>query len=149
MSEKELKYKEVYSQINSLLSDENDFEIRLVSVLSVLHFEMNFFWTGVYFVKDNELVIGPYQGPIACTRIPFSKGVCGRAYREKRTIVIDDVHQVEDHIACSSLSNSEIVIPSLGKNNEVSFVLDIDSKELRNFDSTDEKYLNIIVKDFL
>jgi GAF domain-containing protein len=107
---------------------------------------MGFFWTGFYRVKDGELVLGPFQGPVACMHIGFGRGVCGTAWKERRTIVVPDVEQFPGHIACSSLSQSEIVVPVFSKSEEVIAVLDIDSKELSTFDETDRQYLESIVQ---
>jgi GAF domain-containing protein len=105
---------------------------------------MGFFWTGFYRVVGNELVLGPFQGPVACMHIPFGKGVCGSAWQRKETIVVPDVEQFPGHIACSSLSRSEIVVPVFSQAGEVVAVLDIDSKELSTFDETDRQYLEVI-----
>lgn len=104
---------------------------------------MNFFWIGIYFVKGKELVLGLFQGPIACTRITFGKGVCGTAWKERKTIIVQDVEKFPSHIACSSDSKSEIVIPCF-KNGEVFAVLDVDSDKISDFDETDKEYLEII-----
>ena len=112
---------------------------------------MDFFWVGFYFVKENQLVLGPCQGPIACTRIDFGKGVCGAAWKEKRTIVVPDVEKFPGHIACNSASKSEIVLPAF-KNNEVALVLDVDSDTLNDFNSTDQlalEELMRIIENFL
>ena len=107
---------------------------------------MDFFWVGIYFVKDNQLVLGPFQGPVACTRIGLGKGVCGTAWKEKRTIIVDDVDQFPGHIACSSLSKSEIVLPAFNKNGDVCLILDIDSEQLSTFDETDKEYLEQLMQ---
>jgi len=107
---------------------------------------MDFFWVGLYHVKNNELVLGPFQGTVACTRIAFGKGVCGHCWKEKRTVIVDDVDRFEGHIACSSLTKSEIVLPIFNKKGEVVMVLDVDSEHLAHFDETDERYLEEIVK---
>ena len=110
-----------------------------------MHEGFGFWWTGFYMVKDGQLVLGPFQGPVACTRIGFGKGVCGTAWKLRETVVVPDVHQFPGHIACSSLSQSEIVVPMFD-GEEVYAVLDIDSKELATFDETDKEWLEKIVK---
>jgi GAF domain-containing protein len=107
---------------------------------------MNFFWVGLYIVKEKELVLGPFQGTVACTRIGYGKGVCGIAWKEKRTIIVEDVNNFDGHIACSSESKSEIVLPVFDKTGEVIMVLDLDSERYAHFDSTDETCLGEIVK---
>jgi GAF domain-containing protein len=106
---------------------------------------MDFFWVGFYLVKNNELVLGPFQGPIACTRIAKGKGVCGTSWQKSETIIVPDVEQFPGHIACSSLSKSEIVIPIYNSKKEVVAVFDVDSDQLNSFDTTDEKYLQQIL----
>jgi GAF domain-containing protein len=106
---------------------------------------MNFFWVGFYLVKENQLVLGPFQGPIACTRINFGKGVCGTSWKEAKTIIVPDVDAFPGHIACSSASKSEIVVPGFS-NGKVSMVLDVDSDVLNDFDETDQKYLEQLMK---
>ena len=140
---KEGKYKEVLPQIKSLLSGETNRIANLSNLSAVLKSTFNFFWVGFYLVDEetkNELVLGPFQGDIACTRIKLGKGVCGQAWEKNQTIIVPDVDLFEGHIASSSLSKSEIVIP-LAKGNEVFAVLDIDSDQLNDFDEVDEKYL--------
>lgn len=137
---KEEQYKSLLPQIKGLLEGETDLIANLATFSAALKEQFSWLWIGFYLVKNDELVVGPYQGPVACTRIRKSKGVCGTSWAEKKTIIVDDVEKFPNHIACSSLSKSEIVIPVL-KNNEVIAVLDIDSELLNNFDSTDEKYL--------
>lgn len=142
---KEEKYKELIPQLTELLRNENDLIANMANVCAALKFTMNFFWVGFYLVKDNQLVLAPFQGTIACTRIDKGKGVCGTAWQKQETIIVPDVEQFEGHIACSSLSKSEIVIPVLDKNKNVIAVLDVDSDELNSFDKIDEKYLKQIV----
>lgn len=138
---KEEKYKSLLTQIKSLIEDETDTIANLSNICAALKYNMDdFFWVGFYFVKGNELVIGPYQGPLACTRIKLYDGVCGKAVKDKQAIVVDDVNQFPGHIACSTDSKSEIVIP-IFKNNEVFAVLDIDSDKYANFDNIDKIYL--------
>ena len=142
--EKHTTYQEVYKQIESVVSDENDLIANMANSTALLHEAFGFWWTGFYIVKDDQLVLGPFQGPVACTRIGFGKGVCGTAWERRETIVVPDVHKFPGHIACSSLSQSEIVVPMF-KNDEVYAVLDIDSKELATFDDTDKEWLEKIV----
>ena len=141
---KSAKYQETYRQIASVLSGETDRIANMANTAALLHEAFGFWWTGFYIVRGNQLVLGPFQGPVACTRIGSGKGVCGTAWEKRETIVVPDVHQFPGHIACSSLSQSEIVVPVFF-NNEVSAVLDIDSKELSTFDETDKEWLEKIV----
>ena len=143
---KKEKYESLLPQINALVEGETDFIANLSNIMSALKFGMDFFWVGIYFVKDNQLVLGPFQGPVACTRISLGKGVCGTAWKEKRTIVVEDVDQFPGHIACSSLSKSEIVLPAFDKNGDVSLILDVDSEHLSNFDDTDKVYLEQLMR---
>lgn len=139
------RYQEIYKQIESVVSDETDQIANLANTAALLHEGFGFWWTGFYMVKDGQLVLGPFQGPVACTRIGFGKGVCGTAWKLHETVVVTDVHQFPGHIACSSLSQSEIVVPMFD-GEEVYAVLDIDSKELATFDETDKEWLEKIVK---
>jgi GAF domain-containing protein len=139
------RYQEIYKQIESVVSDETDQIANLANTAALLHEGFGFWWTGFYMVKDGQLVLGPFQGPVACTRIGFGKGVCGTAWKLRETVVVPDVHQFPGHIACSSLSQSEIVVPMFD-GEEVYAVLDIDSKELATFDETDKEWLEKIVK---
>lgn len=141
---KEDKYKEVIKYIESFTSSDDEIISILANVSSLLHYTFNFWWTGFYLVKDNYLYLGPFQGPIACTKIKFATGVCGTAWKEKRIIRVDDVNQFPGHVACSPFSKSEIVVPIYKRNGEVFGVLDIDSERYSNFDDVDEKYLQII-----
>ena len=138
------RYQEIYKQIESVVSDETDQIANLANTAAVLHEAFGFWWTGFYIVKDGQLVLGPFQGPVACTRIGFGKGVCGTAWKLRETVVVPDVHQFPGHIACSSLSQSEIVVPMFD-GEEVYAVLDIDSKELSTFDEVDKEWLEKIV----
>jgi L-methionine (R)-S-oxide reductase len=140
---KEEKYQSLIPQIKALVEGEKDFIANLSNIIAALKYGMDFFWVGVYFVKDEELVLGPFQGPIACTRIAYGKGVCGTCWKENRTIIVPDVDKFPGHIACSSDSKSEIVIP-IFKDNKVAMVLDIDSSELNTFDTTDQRHLEDI-----
>ncbi|MFA6334069.1 MAG: GAF domain-containing protein [Bacteroidales bacterium] len=143
-------YEALIPQIKSLTEGENDLYANLANITAVLKESFNFFWVGFYLVKSdnsefgNSLVLGPFQGPIACTRIAYGKGVCGTAWKQAKCLNVPDVDQFPDHIACSSSSRSEIVVP-VSSRNEIIAVLDIDSVELNTFDSTDEKYLKKIV----
>ncbi len=137
---KEELYQALLPQIEALISGENDLYANLANVSAALKEAMDFFWVGFYLVKDDQLVLGPFQGPIACTRITKGKGVCGTAWSESKTMLVPDVDAFPGHIACSSASKSEIVVPLL-KDGEVVAVLDVDSDELDDFDQSDEKYL--------
>ena len=137
---KEEKYADLLPQIEAVIDGEPDIIANMANVASMIQETFQFWWTGFYRVIDNQLVLGPFQGPMACTRIKFGKGVCGTAWKEAQTIIVKDVDQFPGHIACSSASRSEIVVP-LKVNGEVVGVLDIDSEKLSNFDSTDQKWL--------
>ena len=140
------KYELLTEQIKALTEGETDVIAVMANVCAAIHETMGFFWTGFYRVMDGELVLGPFQGPVACMHIPFGRGVCGSAWEQKKTLVVPDVEQFPGHIACSSLSRSEIVVPVFSQANEVIAVLDIDSKELATFDETDRQYLEGICK---
>ena len=140
---KEEKYRTLLPQIKCLIADENDLIANLANVAAALKQTFGFFWVGFYLVKEDELVLGPFQGPIACTRIRLGKGVCGTAWKEARTLIVPDVEQFPGHIACSADSKSEIVVPIL-QQSEVIGVLDIDSDELDSFDTIDARYLEEI-----
>jgi GAF domain-containing protein len=133
-------YEEILPQIKSLVESETDMIANMANICAVLKEVFDFFWIGFYLVKDNELVLGPFQGSLACTRIPKGKGVCGTAWEQAHTLIVPDVDQFEGHIACSSLSRSELVLPLFYKN-EIIAVLDIDSQHLDHFDDTDAFYL--------
>ncbi len=137
---KEERYLQLLSQIKAIVAGETDLIANLANISSVLKETFSWWWVGFYFVKENELVLGPFQGPLACTRIAFGKGVCGSAWSRKQTIMVDDVETFEGHIACSSASRSEMVVPII-KNHEVLAVLDIDSEKLAQFDVIDQQYL--------
>ena len=139
------KYENLYKQLESLLEGETDQIANMANMAALIHETFGFWWTGFYIVKGEELVLGPFQGPIACTRIPYGKGVCGTAWQRRSTIVVPDVEEFPGHIACSSLSRSEIVVP-IFSNNSIYAVLDIDSKELATFDDTDKEWLEKIVE---
>ena len=142
---KTVKYQEIYKQIESVVSGETDQIANMANTAALLHEAFGFWWTGFYIVKGGQLVLGPFQGPVACTRIGFGKGVCGTSWERRETIVVPNVHEFPGHIACSSLSQSEIVVPMF-RDNEVYAVLDIDSKELSTFDETDKDWLEKIVR---
>ena len=137
---KAFTYVRLYQDAKLILEGETDEVARMSQMAAFIHERMGFFWTGFYRVQGNQLVLGPFQGPSACFRIGYGKGVCGTAWKEKRTITVQDVEQFPGHIACSSLSRSEIVVP-VRKGAEISAVLDIDSKELGTFDATDAIWL--------
>ncbi|SKC47243.1 GAF domain-containing protein [Bacteroidales bacterium WCE2004] len=142
-----MKKKEQYAlllkQVQGLLEGESDRVANMANVAAVLHEAFGFWWTGFYLVQGRELVLGPFQGPVACTRIPFGRGVCGTAWQQGRTVVVPDVEEFPGHIACSSASRSEIVVPVI-KGKDVVAVLDIDSRELATFDGRDAAGLEAI-----
>ncbi|MBR4563138.1 MAG: GAF domain-containing protein [Paludibacteraceae bacterium] len=154
---KEEQYKELLPQLEAIVAGEGDEIANMANVAAMLHTTFGFWWTGFYRVsncqpsassnqKTNaELVLGPFQGPVACTRIPYGKGVCGTAWERGETVIVPDVHKFKGHIACSSASNSEIVVPVF-KGDEVTAVLDIDSKDFGTFDEEDKYWLEKIVK---
>ena len=137
------KYSLVYKQVEALLEGEDDCIANMSNIAALLHSTFGFWWTGFYVVKGDELVLGPFQGPVACSRIPYGRGVCGAAWKRKESIVVPDVEQFPGHIACSSLSRSEIVVPVLRGGNVIALI-DIDSKELNTFDSIDREHLERI-----
>ncbi len=139
-------YESLLPQIKSLVSGENDLTANLANISAALKEAFNFFWVGFYLKKENQLVLGPFQGPIACTRINFNKGVCGHAYTTKEVVIVPDVEAFPGHIACSSASKSEIVLPAINKNGEVFLVLDVDSDELDDFSEADAEGLSQIIK---
>lgn len=141
---KEEKYQLLTEQIKALTAGENDVVSVMANVCAAIHEAMGFFWTGFYIVKEGELRLGPFQGPVACMHIGFGRGVCGTAWQQCQTQVVPDVEQFPGHIACSSLSRSEIVVPIVTADGTVRAVLDIDSKELATFDNTDATYLEQI-----
>lgn len=141
---KEEQYKELIPQIKGLLTGEPDLIANLANICAALKEQFGWLWVGFYWVKNDELVLAPFQGPVACTRIRKGKGVCGTSWAEARTLIVPDVEQFPGHIACSSLSKSEIVVPVI-RNGVVLGVLDVDSTELNTFDTTDQTYLEEIV----
>lgn len=146
--EKEEKYRLLLKQVKAMVSDESDTIANMANIASLIHETFGFWWTGFYRVMDGQLVLGPFQGPVACTRIGFGKGVCGSAWKERKTLVVPDVEKFPGHIACSSESRSEIVVP-IFDGDEVAGVLDIDSEHLATFDSSDRKWLEEIVATFM
>ena len=142
---KEQKYELLHKQIESLVAGESDTIANMANIAAMIHTTFGFWWTGFYRVVGEELVLGPFQGPLACSRIRYGRGVCGTAWKEKRTLVVPNVEQFPGHIACSSTSKSEIVAPLL-KDGEVVAVLDIDSEHLATFDETDRLWLERIME---
>lgn len=141
---KEEIYKALLPQVKALLSGEEDLVANMANIAAVLKEAFGFFWVGFYIIKKGELVLGPFQGPVACTRIQKGKGVCGKAWETGETQVVPDVNAFPGHIACSASSQSEIVVP-VSKGNEIIAVLDIDSDQLDAFDAMDQKYLEVMV----
>lgn len=146
---KQEKYLELIPQIKALMEGESDMTANMANICAALKYGMNFFWVGFYLVKDNQLVLGPFQGPVACTRIHKGKGVCGASWERGEVIIVEDVDRFPGHIACSSLSKSEIVLPIYNSKKEIIGVLDVDSDEYACFDKTDEKYLSEILELFV
>ena len=151
-TDKAERYRILIPQLQGLVEGEPDFIANLSNIAAALKQTLDFFWVGFYIVKNNQLVLGPFQGPIACTRIDFGKGVCGASWKEKRTILVPDVEAFPGHIACSSASKSEIVLPAFDSSGSVKLVLDVDSDKLNDFDETDrealEKVMRIVEKLF-
>lgn len=141
---KEEKYRTLLLQARSLMDGETDEIARMANLSALIHQAFGFWWTGFYRVQGEELVLGPFQGPLACTRIKKGRGVCGTAWKEQRTIIVPDVEQFPGHIACSSESRSEIVVP-VWRDKKIVAVLDIDSRDLNTFDTTDQHYLEQVV----
>jgi L-methionine (R)-S-oxide reductase len=139
-------YSELLPQIEALVADEPDLIANLANVAAVLKEAFGFFWVGFYLAKDGQLVLGPFQGPLACTRIDFGSGVCGHAYTTAATVIVPDVDAFPGHIACSSAARSEIVVPVLDETGRVAGVLDVDSDKLADFDDEDAKGLESIAK---
>lgn len=144
MTEKETKYQALLQEVEALTAGETDEIANMANIAAAIHARMGFHWTGFYRVVGDELVLGPFQGPVACTRIRYGRGVCGTAWKEGRTLIVPDVEQFPGHIACSALSRSEIVIPIMRKGAVVA-ELDIDSAELDTFDAVDEHYLTVLL----
>ena len=143
--DKAARYKELIPQIKALVEGEPNLIANMANTAAALKQTFGFFWIGFYLVEDDQLVLGPFQGPIACTRISKGKGVCGTAWENAETIIVPNVDEFPGHIACSSDSKSEIVVPGLGAKGEVTFVLDIDSDRLSEFDKEDQRFLEEIV----
>lgn len=141
---KQEQYQSLLPQIKALLDGESDLVANLANTAAALKEQFGWFWVGFYLVKNDELVLGPFQGPVACTRIKKGKGVCGSSWLQKKTLIVPEVEKFPGHIACSSLSKSEIVVPVF-QHGEVIAVLDVDSSEYDQFDSTDQEYLEQIV----
>ena len=144
ISTKEEKYEILLPQIKGLTKNESDLIANLANICAVLKYGMNFFWVGFYLVEGDELVLGPFQGPVACTRIAKGKGVCGTSWEKAETIIVADVNKFPGHISCSEFSKSEIVVPVFN-NDIVTMVLDVDSDKLNDFTTTDKVYLEKIV----
>ena len=144
-TDKAEQYQALIPQIEALVTGEPDLTANLANIASALKYGMDFFWVGFYLVKEEQLVLGPFQGPIACTRIMKGKGVCGTSWEKAETILVENVDEFPGHIACSSDSKSEIVLPAF-KNNEVALILDVDSDELADFDKTDQLYLEQLMR---
>ena len=152
---KEERYKSLLPQVKALCEGEDDLIAKMANVAALLHYEFGFWWTGFYRVVNNELLLGPFQGPIACVHIAYGRGVCGTAWKERRTVVVPDVEEFPGHIACSSESRSEIVVPVFSHSNNQAIkqssnqtiiaVLDIDSRDLATFDDIDAQYLEQVV----
>ena len=141
---KEERYKLLFAEAEAMLRDESDEIASMANLAAMIDQTFGFWWTGFYRVLGEELVLGPFQGPVACTRIGYGRGVCGTAWREEQTIIVEDVEKFPGHIACSSLSRSEIVVP-VWRGNTICAVLDIDSEHLATFDYTDREWLEKIV----
>jgi L-methionine (R)-S-oxide reductase len=143
---KKEKYHSLIVQIKSLIDGESDLIANLANICAALKYGMNFFWVGFYLVKENELVLGPFQGPVACTRIKKGKGVCGKSWENSKTIIVEDVDKFPGHIACSSLSKSEIVIPIFNDQKEIIGVLDVDDDKYATFDEVDAENLQTVLE---
>lgn len=141
------KYALLHEQIRALVADEKDMIANMANIASMIHHTFGFWWTGFYRAVDSELILGPFQGPLACSRIPYGRGVCGTAWKLSETVIVPDVEKFPGHIACSSASRSEIVVPVFGEDrSKITAVLDIDSAELATFDEVDKDWLEKIVK---
>jgi len=141
---KEDQYIGLVPQIKGLISGETNQIANLANIAAALKEQFDFFWVGFYLIEEEQLVLGPFQGPVACTRIQYGRGVCGTSWKENKTIIVPNVDEFPGHIACSSLSKSEIVIP-MYQDNKIIGILDVDSSEFNDFDAIDEKYLTEIV----
>ena len=143
---KSTAYERLLNEVKSFIQDENDKIACMANVAALIHERFGFWWTGFYRVIGEELVLGPFQGPVACTRIRKGRGVCGTSWNEARTVIVPNVHEFPGHIACSSLSNSEIVVPIFDECGNVTGVLDIDSRDFDTFDETDAEWLEKICR---
>lgn len=142
---KNSRYSRVFNQLEELMAKSDDQLARMATVAAILHHKMDgFFWTGFYFLRDKKLVVGPYQGPVACQELEYGKGVCWASVLRERTVVVENVHEFPGHIACDARSKSEIVVPVRQKNGEIIAVLDVDSAKYGNFDYTDAEWLGKI-----
>jgi L-methionine (R)-S-oxide reductase len=145
ITDKKERYETLIPQVKALVEGETDIIANLANIMAALKYGMDFFWVGMYFVKNNELVLGPFQGPVACVRIAKGKGVCGTSWEKEESITVKNVDEFQGHIACSTESKSEIVIP-IYKNGKVTAVLDVDSDKLAFFDKVDDKYLKQVAE---
>ena len=145
MISKKEQYETLLAQARSLMEGEDDPIARMANLAALIHTTFGFWWTGFYRVQDETLLLGPFQGPVACMRIAYGRGVCGTAWKERRTVVVPDVEAFPGHIACSSESRSEIVVPII-REGRVTAVLDIDSRDLNTFDATDAQYLTLLAE---
>lgn len=143
---KETQYQSILAQIEALISGEEDLIANMANIAAALKQQFDWWWIGFYVVRHNELVLGPFQGPVACTRIAKGRGVCGAAWQQKTILIVKDVEQFPGHIACSSASRSEIVVPVFDREGEVAAVLDADSEHLAHFDETDQLFLEKLCK---
>ena len=139
-------YESLIPQIQALIESESDLIANLANISAVLKEAFGFFWVGFYIAKEGQLVLGPFQGPLACTRIPFNKGVCGASYSQQKTLIVPDVDAFPGHIACSSASRSEIVLPVFHRNGTVAMVLDVDSNQLDDFSEVDAEWLESMIR---
>jgi len=140
------KYEELIPQIKALVAGESDKIANLSNIMSALKWTFNWLWIGIYFVRGDELVLGPFQGPVACTRIQLGRGVSGTAWNKRDVIIVPNVDEFPDHIICNSASKSEIVLPIMNRNGDVSMIMDADSDKLNDFDEVDKKYLLEIIE---
>jgi GAF domain-containing protein len=145
-ADRKITYNEIIPQIDSLVSGESDVVANLANIVAVLKEVFGFFWVGFYLVKGNELVLGPFQGPLACTRIKFTEGVCGHCYSTRETVVVPDVDKFPGHIACNSAARSEIVVPIFSGKSKVAAVLDVDSDKLNDFGDVDRDSLGTVAR---
>lgn len=145
-NDKNKRYEFIYNQAMALLAAESNQLANMANLCAILKYGMNFFWVGFYLVEENELVLGPFQGTVACTRIAKGRGVCGTSWAEEQTILVENVDHFPGHIACSSLSKSEIVVPLFDMNNKFFGVLDVDSDKLNDFDEIDQHWLELMVR---